>query len=551
MPGTGFSVTGLRLGADRQSGVSFHVETGGHIAIVRPSSPFEENWGAQFAGLVPHAACDDVALDGCSVSDLPEYDRAARIGYIPNVPSLVFSRLSRTLINEMRLSFRVLGRDADDERISGELEQLDLTLLRDQDPFTLSGGEQVRAAIALVLVKHPRVLILDNVFQQFDSETEKLVLERLTRARADGIIIVELHSQSPFRTQERNGQWLFATENGVLSPKLHDSWRTLTGPSTDLLPPFARIAGKIEAATSARYDKLPTSAEAVASPLEWVGGASKVSRARAGRGELSCDGLAFSYKGDSSFRFGPTSFALPLNSTTALVGKNGAGKTTLLRMLARLNDGWRGTLSIRGERMDMATPLSDWATRIMYTFQNPDDQIYLPTVRDEIVAGLRHRGLPQGEMDKRVERVSALLGLGSVLESLPSDLGFSYRKLTSLASAFAFAPSILLLDEPTAGLDVSQRAAVVAALREFRAADGTAIVVSHDAEFVCDVADYVVEVARGQIAAVSPFDTVDWEAAGMRPAAFEVGCALHPEASCKSTDELLANIAAREMPKHC
>jgi energy-coupling factor transporter ATP-binding protein EcfA2 len=205
-----------------------------------------------------------------------------------------------------------------------------------------------------------------------------------------------------------------------------------------------------------------------------------------------------------SFAYGATaalegvSFGLEAGARAALLGHNGAGKSTVMRLvtgLLRPADGtvWVGEWSTRDH--DPAT----LARRVGSLFQHADQQLFARTVREDVAFGPRALGVSPREIERRVERALAAVGLEPHAEQHPYDLPSPWRKLAALAGALALEPALLVLDEPTAGLDQRARMRVADAVADRAAAGAAALVITHDMGFAADVLDRALVLERGQL----------------------------------------------------
>ncbi|HVM42138.1 MAG TPA: ABC transporter ATP-binding protein [Gemmatimonadales bacterium] len=188
--------------------------------------------------------------------------------------------------------------------------------------------------------------------------------------------------------------------------------------------------------------------------------------------------------------------AIGAGERVALVGPNGAGKTTLTRLLVALRRPTAGRVTV-GD-WDVATRRPDeMARRVGYVFQHADQQLFARTVADDVAFGPRCLGRGRAG----VAAVLDELGLGDAGDLHPYDVPAPARKLVALAGVLAMEPAVLILDEPTAGLDRVQRSRVVAALGRRAEAGVTVLAVSHDLGFVAEAADRIVAMREGRIAA--------------------------------------------------
>jgi energy-coupling factor transport system ATP-binding protein len=185
--------------------------------------------------------------------------------------------------------------------------------------------------------------------------------------------------------------------------------------------------------------------------------------------------------------------------TVALLGRNGAGKSTLTRLLIGLVRPSSGSVKVGDWDATSRRP-DELARRVGYVFQHPEQQLFARTVREDVAFGPRRLGMGDGSVDV----VLAELGLADLSGSHPYDLPPARRKLVALAGVLAMGAGALVLDEPTGGLDEDSRSLVVRALVRRAASGVTVLVVSHDLSFVAELAERVVVLAEGRLAADGP-----------------------------------------------
>jgi len=193
-------------------------------------------------------------------------------------------------------------------------------------------------------------------------------------------------------------------------------------------------------------------------------------------------------------------FAVRPGEFVALVGPNGAGKTTLLKHLNGLLKPSSGTVSVTG-RDTRKTKTSELARRVGFLFQNPDQQILCPTVREELSFGLRHCGIPSDEWASRVEAASGLMDLADSLDADPLMLPRSRRQRVAFASVLATGPDVLVLDEPTSAQDEAETRRIMETARGLVSGGKSVILVSHDMDLVAEYATRVLLLVDGRLEA--------------------------------------------------
>jgi energy-coupling factor transport system ATP-binding protein len=187
----------------------------------------------------------------------------------------------------------------------------------------------------------------------------------------------------------------------------------------------------------------------------------------------------------------------------ALVGANGSGKTTLVKHFNGLLRPRRGLVLIAG-RDTASRSIGELARLVGFLFQHPEQQIFAPTVRQELAFGPRNLGLSPAEVSERVDAALSRFGLANLAERPPSILGYGARRRVTLASLAAIDPPILVLDEPNVGLDLHGQEETCRWLVEMHGQGRTVVLVSHDMALVAEYAQRAIVMSEGQILADCP-----------------------------------------------
>ena len=191
----------------------------------------------------------------------------------------------------------------------------------------------------------------------------------------------------------------------------------------------------------------------------------------------------------------------------AIIGQNGAGKTTLLKHLNGLLKPTRGSITVCG--LDAAkTRTSILARKIGFLFQNPDHQIFCPTVHDEIAFGLKNLGVPQGDIERLAYGAAEKVGIERYLKTNPFSLSKGQRQRVALASVLAMGTEVLVLDEPTTGQDYNEGLEIMEIVKELNTQGKTVIMVTHDMELVAKYAKRVIILQNGTILEDGPTQEV-------------------------------------------
>jgi energy-coupling factor transport system ATP-binding protein len=202
----------------------------------------------------------------------------------------------------------------------------------------------------------------------------------------------------------------------------------------------------------------------------------------------------------------------------ALLGQNGAGKTTLAKTFNGLLRPGSGKVHISGLDSRIAT-VSNFASRVGYCYQNPDHQIFNRTVYSEAAYGPRNLALPPGEVAARVEHALQLVGLADKKDAYPFLLGKGERQKLAVASVLAMGSPIIVVDEPTTGLDIQGIRRIMTLLQQWNQVEGrTIIVISHDMEIVAEYVPRTVVMAQGKVIADGPTRSILSDSAALIPA---------------------------------
>lgn len=228
------------------------------------------------------------------------------------------------------------------------------------------------------------------------------------------------------------------------------------------------------------------------------------------RCEVKVENLHVAYP-DGRVALDRISFAVESGGSLAILGANGAGKTTLLLALVGILRG-SGNVLIGGLPLSDAN-LAEVRRIAQLVFQEPDDQLFCPTVRDDVAFGPINFGMPGDTIDDLVERRLADVGLEGFGKRKPHNLSLGERKRAALAAALACEPGVLLLDEPTAGLDPRGRRELVDLINGLAA---TKLVATHDIAFAASVCRQAIVLAEGKIVATGDLKSLTGDEIALR-----------------------------------
>ncbi|MCQ1579647.1 ABC transporter ATP-binding protein [Streptomyces parvus] len=469
-------------------------------------------------GLVPHftggTLYGTVTVDGRDTADHPPRELADVVGVVGQDPLDGF--VTDTVEEELAYAMEQLAIPPTvmRKRVEETLDLLGLADLRHRALYELSGGQQQRVAIGSVLTAHPRVLVLDEPTSALDPTAAEEVLAAVTRLVHDLGVTVLLAEHRLERVVQYADRVIHLPGNG----------RVVSGPPSEIFTTSSIAPPIVELGRAAGWSPLPLSvrdARRAARPLRTVleGAAPPPVRAvpdTPGATLLEARGITVAYRGVPAVR--EVDLELRAGEVTALMGRNGSGKSSLLWALQGSGPRTAGTVRVaRGEpgaadREKDGDPkkLSAAEARRLVGLvpQTPTDLLYLESVKQELdqadTESGAGAGMAAGARGPSARTILDRLAPGIDGATHPRDLSEGQKLALVLAIQLVAAPRVLLLDEPTRGLDYRAKTQLIAMVDEL-AAEGRSVVVStHDVEFAARAADRVVVLAEGDIVADGP-----------------------------------------------
>lgn len=463
--------------------------------------------------IAPTGACSgELRVLGESVADMDVRTSAERVGYVFQDPENQI--VCETVWHEMAFGLENLGlaRDEMRRRVAETSYFFGLEDWLHRDTDTLSGGRKQLLSLAAVLALRPRVLLLDEPTSQLDPVAEKNFLHALFRVNRElgCTVVVATHQPRPMleyatcayrieggRVREVADMASLGHREGLFSgevPGWGASRRAKNGVFSSASGKLGTLDPRAGALGAKKGLKSGKSAESEAQILlqddsgvpSRAGGGRILQKMHGGSATTLSEGW-FRYDRVSGWVLRGLDVTFSAGAVHAIVGGNGCGKSTMLSVLAKTAKLQRGRM-VRGAASAALLP------------QNPKALLVAETVRDELMEWASTCGYDEGAAQER----AAQLGLDGLDARHPYDLSGGQRQLLALAKLLLIGPELLLLDEPTKGLDLTSRRIIARALCKHAQAGGTVIMSTHDLDFAEQVADDVAMMFDGEIACMEP-----------------------------------------------
>lgn len=379
-------------------------------------------------------------------------------------------------------------------RVARELRRVAMEKYAHADPSRLSGGQRQRVCIAGALAMEPAVLVLDEPSSLLDVRGRAAIMRVMGRLAAAGATLVHV---THFMDEALAADRVIVMQHGrvALEGTPDEVFATKNAQVIEALGlemPFeARLAAALRADAA--------DGGAIAAPGAPSGEKPAAPVPAAEPPAILARDLGFSY-GPGAQALDGVSLEVPVRATTAIVGQTGSGKSTLLRLLCGLEAADAGSLTVCG--INAATKRGRRQVRraVGYVMQHPERQLFAQTVTEDVAFGPRNQGLSAAEVERRVAHALDLVGLTDHRDASPFELSGGQQRLAAIAGVLAMEPELLVLDEPTAGLDPRGRARLRALMADLAAHGVTLLQVTHSMEDAAR-ADHVVVLDQSHVLA--------------------------------------------------
>lgn len=482
--------------------VDLTVDQGELVVVLGPSGAGKSTLCLTLNGLIPHFVRGELVGE---VWVYGEPTSQRKVSQLARQVALVFQDFESQLFStnvELEVAFGPenfgLPHEEIGRRIKESLETVRLIGLEKREPATLSGGQKQRLAIASVLSLHPRMICMDEPTTDLDPIGKEGVfaVARRLKEREEITLVIAEHETEEALVADR----VIVLDQGKV---------VANGAPSEVLsrPQWLESLGVHPlgcAALGARLglDPIPLTVEEAAAALDQGGW--RLDRSRlvdpvrpAGAPIIEVESLTHTYPNGVKALTG-ASLTIREGEFVAVVGQNGSGKTTLVKHFNGLLMPTEGQVLVEGQGTRNQT-VGQLGKAVGYVFQNPDHQIFAETVFDEVAFAPRNHGLAEAEVRERVQDALAAVGLAGRDQEDPFSLTKGERQRVAVASILAQRPPVIILDEPTTGLDYQETCSMMELVKQLNEQGHTIIAVTHTMWVVAAYAHRVVVVHDGRI----------------------------------------------------
>lgn len=489
--------------------INMQINRGEFLVMMGPSEAGKSTLAATINGLIPHFHKGKFEGD---VLVLGRNTRDQTVAQMSEIVGMVFQDFEAQLFStnvELEVAFGpenfAVEHDEIKKRIDENLNYVGLDSFRNRPPSTLSGGQKQKLAIASVLALKPTVLVMDEPTTDLDPISKMGIFEITHRlCKRDDLTLMIIEHE----TEEA----LFADRVALIK----DGKLVKIGPTKEILKDVVFLEelgvmplGIPKFFKKMNYPVIPLTVEEgiqTFNEAKWVVSENKYEKmiseeqeaiAKLTKPIIQCHDLEHTYpKGVKALN--KVSLDIFEGDMVAIVGQNGSGKTTLAKHFNGLLMPTGGEIKVH-DKTTKSQGVFTLGQKIGYVFQNPDHQIFSETVFEEVAFSPRLRKLPEDEVKQRVKEALLAVGLEGFEEQDPFALTKSGRQRVAVAAVLAAKPDVLILDEPTTGLDYAEQRSMMDMVRKLNENGSTIIFVTHHMWVVAEYARRVFVMKDGQI----------------------------------------------------
>lgn len=494
--------------------ISIKIRKGEFLGIVGPSGAGKTTLCLCMSGLIPLRSKGlmngKLLIKGLDTKNTLLQEIINKVGIVFQDPDTQLVTMSVEDEIAFPLENMNLPRKEIEERVEEALRMVGLEEYREKYPYELSGGQKQRLAIASILALKPEILILDEPTSDLDPIGKKEVFSILSKLREKykvTLIVVEHNTEELAKYADRiaflyNGEIIkidspnkffkdieFLKDKGVYPPQVSEFFYY-----SKIVNDKGKFPITLEEAISIIKEKIDINI--LKNSINYNKFNIQKNK-KFGEEIINVKDLFYKYP-DGTIALNELSFKVNKGEFLAIIGQNGSGKTTLAKNLVGLLKPTSGEVEVFGENTKNIS-VSDLATKIGYVYQNPDHQLFSPTVYEECAYGLRNLGFNEKEIKERIEETLNIMGLNGLENIEPFMLSKGQRQRLALAATLVLKPEVIIVDEPTTGQDMRQSEAIMKLLDKLNKDGKTIIVITHNMRIVAEYIERTIVLMNGKI----------------------------------------------------
>ena len=487
--------------------INLTIHKGEKILLVGPSGSGKSTLGHCLNGLIPFSYKGELKgslkIMGRETKDLDIFQISKMVGTVLQDSDGQFVGLTVGEDVAFALENDCVDLNTMKETVQTVADIVDMGQLLKSSPFELSGGQKQRVSFAGVMVDNVDILLFDEPLANLDPATGKTaidLIDRVWREQDKTVVIIEHRLEDVlYRDVDR----IIVVSDGRIVADMAPDELMAAGilPSLGIREPLYVTALKyagIPVTPELHAGRLDTlDIESVREPLlAWNQAQEKKERPAQRPVILKADGLHFQYTKKRKI-LQDISFSIQEGEMVSIVGTNGAGKSTLAKLICGFVKEDQGRLYYGEEDMAGWT-IKERSLKIGYVMQNPNQMICKPMIYDEVALGLRIRGIPEEEIEPKVEKALKICGLLPFKKWPVSALSFGQKKRVTIASVLVLEPQILILDEPTAGQDYHHYTEIMEFLKSLNSQGVTILMITHDMHLMLEYTPHAIVISGGR-----------------------------------------------------
>jgi energy-coupling factor transport system ATP-binding protein len=389
------------------------------------------------------------------------------------------------------------------KRLEESLDTLGIPALRYRQIHELSGGEKQKVAIASVLALHPDILVLDEPTSELDPKSAEEVLTIVDRLNDElGLTVIMIEHRMD-RVVQHVDRLIVISEGQIIMDDTPRQVLSSVKPAEAGVgvPPITELVQRMRNRDIAVND-IPLTVKEGRTMLESVFKNKAMhpvypEKSHYGDTIINVNKVWFAYP-DSHAVLKDINLQVHRGEFIAIMGRNASGKTTFAKHLNGLLKPTKGDITVDGCDTRKST-VAELARKVGFVFQNPNDHLFADTVEEEIYLTLKNLGDNTKDMSATVAEVMEQFDIAKYKDQYPRYLSGGEKQRVALASIIVARPEILILDEPTRGMDYKLKSELMSFLNDYRSKGNTVIVITHDVEIVAEFADRVILMSEGKI----------------------------------------------------